>query len=121
MSKENRFGDKINTAGFDNNPQNINREGRPVSIKKQLKDLLEADGHITFKANQVIKVNEDGSVTLKLPTQMQLAMKLASWGMSKKGSDSLKAIQMIMDAVKTEQRAEGLVFKIYNGDIRIDE
>lgn len=86
-------------GGFDNNPQNINRNGRPVSIRNQLKDLLEAEGNVTMPANQVVKVNEDGSVILKLPTQMQLAMKLSSWAMSKKGNDSLKAIQMIMEQV----------------------
>lgn len=91
--------DKANTNGFDKNPQNINRTGQNVSIKRQLKDLLESDGNITFPAKQVIKVNDDGSVTLKLPTQMQLAMKLSSWAMSKKGNDSLKAIQIIMEYI----------------------
>ena len=86
---------KANSNGFSANPQNINREGRPVSIRNQLKDLLEAEGNVTMPANQVVKVNDDGSVILKLPTQMQLAMKLSSWAMSKKGNDSLKAIQMI--------------------------
>jgi len=73
--------------------------GRPVSIRNQLKDLLEADGNVTMPANQVLKINDDGSVVLKLPTQMQLAMKLSSWAMSKRGNDSLKAIQMIMDQI----------------------
>jgi len=93
------FGDKINTNGLDKNPQNINKKGQPVSIRAQLKDLLEADGNVTIPASQVIKVHDDGSVTLKLPTQMQLAMKLSSWAMSKKGNDSLKAIQMIMETI----------------------
>lgn len=84
---------------FDKMPENINREGRPVSIRNQLKDLLEAEGNVTMPANQVVKVNEDGSVVLKLPTQMQLAMKLSSWAMSKRGNDSLKAIQMIMEQI----------------------
>jgi len=88
-----------NTNGFDKNPQNINKKGQPVSIRAQLKDLLEADGNVTIPASQVIKVHDDGSVTLKLPTQMQLAMKLSSWAMSKKGTDSLKAIQMIMETI----------------------
>jgi len=73
--------------------------GRPVSIRNQLKDLLEADGNVTMPANQVLKINDDGSVVLKLPTQMQLAMKLSSWAMSKRGNDSLKAIQMIMEQI----------------------
>ena len=93
------FGDKINTNGLDKNPQNINKKGQPVSIRAQLKDLLEADGNVRIPARQVIKVHDDGSVTLKLPTQMQLAMQLSSWAMSKKGTDSLKAIQMIMETI----------------------
>ena len=88
-----------NTNGFDKNPQNINKKGQPVSIRAQLKDLLEADGNVRIPARQVIKVHYDGSVTLKLPTQMQLAMQLSSWAMSKKGTDSLKAIQMIMETI----------------------
>jgi hypothetical protein len=79
--------------------QDPTKGGRPVSIRNQLKDLLEAEGNVTMPANQVVKIYEDGSVVLKLPTQMQLAMKLSSWAMSKKGNDSLKAIQMIMEQI----------------------
>ena len=73
--------------------------GRPVSIRTQVKDLLESEGNITIPSNQVIKINDDGSVVMKVPTQMQIAMKLQSWAMSKKGTDSLKAIQMIMEQI----------------------
>jgi len=100
------FGDKRNASGFDKNPQNINKKGRTISIKAQIKDLLQSEGNITFPASQVAMVNEDGSVTLKLPTQMQLAMKLSSWAMSKKGNDSLKAIQMIMEQIDGKPKQE---------------
>lgn len=73
--------------------------GRPVSIRTQVKDLLESEGNITIPANQIVNINEDGSVVMKVPTQMQIAMKLQSWAMSKKGTDSLKAIQMIMEQI----------------------
>ena len=73
--------------------------GRPVSIRTQVQDLLESEGNITVPSNQVIRINEDGSVVMKVPTQMQIAMKLQSWAMSKKGTDSLKAIQMIMEQI----------------------
>ncbi len=73
--------------------------GRPVSIKAQVKDLLESEGNLTIPANQVVAINQDGSVVMKVPTQMQIAMKLQSWAMSKKGVDSLKAIQMIMEQI----------------------
>lgn len=90
---------KSNSSGFDKNPDNINRKGRKPSIRKQLEDLLNSDGGLTIPASQVIKTNDDGSVVIKVPTQMQMAMKLSSWAMSKKGNDSLKAIQMIMEQI----------------------
>lgn len=80
----------------ENQPEN---RGRKPSIRKQLETLLDKDGKITFPQNQVVKVNDDGSVTVKLPTQMQMAMKLATWAMGNRGTDSLKAIQMIMEQI----------------------
>ena len=93
------FGDKVNTNGLDKNKDNINREGRPVSIRGQIKGLLENDGNLTIPTSQIIKTNEDGSVVVKVPTQTQIALKLQGWAMSKKGNDSLKAIQMIMEQI----------------------
>lgn len=100
------FGDKVNTNGLDKNPNNINREGRPVSIRNQLKRLLEQDGKVTVPSSQVDKINDDGSVTLVLPTQDQLAMKLISWALSKKGVDSIKAIQMVMEQIDGKPKQE---------------
>ena len=88
-----------NTNGFDKNKNNINKEGRPVSIRNQIKDLLENEGNLTIPPSQIVNINEDGSVTVKVPTQTQIALKLQGWAMSKKGNDSLKAIQMIMEQV----------------------
>ena len=93
------FGNKINSSGLDKNPENINRNGRPVSIKAQLKDILESEGNLTIQANQVVQIKDNGDVIIKVPTQMQMAMKLSSWAMSKKGNDSLKALQMIMEQI----------------------
>lgn len=100
------FGDKVNTNGFDKNPENINRKGQPVSIRNQLKRLLEQEGKITIPANQVHEVKDDGSVVLILPTQDQLAMKLISWALSKKGVDSIKAIQMVMEQIDGKPKQE---------------
>ena len=107
---------------FDKMPQNINRKGRPVSIKAQLKDLLQSDGNVTMPASQVIRVNDDGSVVLKLPTEMQLAMKLQSWAMSKKGGDSLKAIQMIMEQIdgKPSQTVEQTNTNLESAPVKIE-
>lgn len=99
MEKIERFGEKRNSNGFDKNPENINQNGRPVSIRGQLKNMLNSDGAITISKEQIKSINEDGSITINLPTQDHLAMKLLSWSLSEKGNDSLKAIQMIMDQI----------------------
>ena len=88
---------KANTNGFDKNPQNIGN--KKPSIKKQLLELLENDGELKIDAGKVLRIEDDGSIIIKLTTQMQLAMKLQDWALSKKGIDSLKAIQMIMEQV----------------------
>ncbi len=98
--------DNLKGKGVKFPQQDPTKGGRPVSIKAQLRDLLEAEGNVTMPSSQVVKINEDGSVVLKLPTQMQLAMKLSSWAMSKKGNDSLKAIQMIMEQIDGKPKQE---------------
>ena len=114
------FGNKINSSGLDKNPENINRNGRPVSIKAQLKDILESEGNLTITANQVVQIKDSGDVVIKVPTQMQMAMKLSSWAMSKKGNDSLKALQMIMEQIdgkptqpieQTNDNVQTIIFK----------
>ena len=109
-----------NTNGFQKNPENINRNGRPVSIKTQLKDLLESEGNLTITANQVVQIKDSGDIVIKVPTQMQMAMKLSSWAMSKKGNDSLKALQMIMEQIdgkptqpieQTNDNIQTIIFK----------
>lgn len=102
------FGNKINTNGFDKNPENINRDGRPISVKADLKRILEGNGQITIKASNVLKCHENGDVTIHLVKSETLAMKLMEWAMSKSGSDSIKAIKMIMEQIegKPNQRTE---------------
>lgn len=80
--------------------------GRKPSIRKQLVELMEQDGKITIPSKQIVTVNDDGSVTMILPTQMQLAMKLTSWAMSSKGGDSIKSIQMIMEQMDGKPKQE---------------
>lgn len=79
--------------------QDPTKGGRKPSIRRQLNELLEQDGKVKINAKQVISIEEDGSVIIKLPTEMQLAMKLQQWALSKKGNDSIKAIQMIMEQI----------------------
>jgi hypothetical protein len=73
--------------------------GRKPSIKKQLSELLLKDGEMVIEAENVISINEDGGVTINLPTQMQIAIQLQNWALSNKGNDSIKAIQLIMETL----------------------
>ena len=71
--------------------------GRKPSIKKQLKELLLQDGQVKIESKQVVGIEEDGSVIIKLPTEMQLAMKLKQLAMSGKNATTLNAIKTIME------------------------
>lgn len=95
MGKEKNFGNKINTNGFDKNPQNIGN--RKPSIKKQLETLLDANGTLKIDAKNVVSIEEDGSVIIQVPTQMQLAMHLQRLAMSGKNNVSLNALKLILE------------------------
>lgn len=88
-----------NTNGFQKNPQNINKKGRPASIKNKLKEILLANGQLKIPAKDIISIEEDGSVILKVPTQMQIALRLKQLAMGKATSTTIKAIQMIMEQI----------------------
>jgi len=103
MGKEERFGKNIMKGNFKDNPQNINRKGRPISIKTELKQILENDGTIFIPEKQIAEREAEDNkgnkgIKIKVPTANSLAMKLMSWAMSNK-SQSLKAIEMIIDRI----------------------
>lgn len=98
MAIEN-FGTKRNTNGFDKNPGNINKEGRPLSIRTDIKTILEGNGEMTIEAKNVSKIHENGNITIHLPTSEGLAVRLLEWVNSDKGNESLKAIRMIMETI----------------------
>jgi len=80
--------------------QDPTKGGRNPSIRKQLKELLASDGVIIIPKDQIVSVNEDGSVAMKVPTEYQLALKLKSIAMGKNThTNTLKAIQIIMEQV----------------------
>lgn len=88
-----------NTAGFDKNPQNINKKGQPISIKRQLKELLAKDGELPIPASQLKgKKTVDGIeyYIFKLPTQEALALKLITTAMSR-GTNGLKALNILLE------------------------
>lgn len=68
-----------------------------MSIRNQIREILAMDGRMTIKKQHVIAINEDGSVDIIMPKKDMVAMKLMQWAMSNKGTDSIKAIQLIME------------------------
>jgi len=88
--------------GFDKNPQNINKNGRPPSLKQRLQKLLDGDGKMKFKKKDIITIHDNGDVTIKVPMYDALMIKLVSMAMS----DNLPAIKLIMEYLegKPEQK-----------------
>ncbi|MDA8692491.1 hypothetical protein N9L92_00400 [Saprospiraceae bacterium] len=91
------FGNKLRTNGLDKNPSNINKNGRQPSIKNQLKELAASDGFIEYPIEDVEIL--DDKVRIRIPHQNAIAQKLWTWAMSKKGNESIKAIQIIMNQI----------------------
>ena len=87
---------------FDKRPENINRNGRPPSLKQRLATLLDSDGKMKFKKKDVIKIEDNGDVTIKVPMYDALMIKLISIAMG----DNLPAIKLIMEYLegKPEQK-----------------
>ena len=86
-----------NTAGFTQNPQNINKKGRNPSIKNQLKELLHADGKFRIPKKDILSIEEEGSVIVKVPKEMQVALRLSQLATGGATSTTIRAIQMIME------------------------
>jgi len=118
MNKENNFGSKINTNGFDKRPQDTSKGGRKPSLRKQLEEVITDRGSYTIEEKKVLKINEDGSIEVKTTSAEQMARKLVDWAMSKKGNESLKAIQIIMDQIdgKPKQTIDQKTIHEFEGD-----
>lgn len=91
--------DNLYGGGFDKNPQNINRNGRPkkVSIRGELEKLLTKDGILTITGKDIVEIGIDDSkeqfVRVKIPTQEALALKMLSIAKgSNTHSNTLRAI-----------------------------
>jgi len=83
------------TQGLDINPQNINKKGRPVSIKNQLKEILLKDGELPIPITALVRQTETHYI-FKLPTQEALALKLVNTAMSK-GSNGFNALKLMLE------------------------
>ncbi len=90
--KGNEFGE-----GFDKNPQNINKQGAPISIRNQIREILAMDGKMHIKAENVISQNEDGSVHILMPKKDMVAMKVMQLAMTGSGATTIRALQLIIE------------------------
>ena len=95
-----KLGPEDNTNGFDKNPQNINKKGRPPSIRRHLKELLELEGRMVIPALSILETRESGDVVISIPNQEKIALKLQQLAMSGKGSVTLRAIKMIIEQLE---------------------
>ena len=86
-----------NTNGFQKNPQNINRNGAPPSIRNQIKEILAADGSMKIKWEDVITIQNNDFVEIKLLNKEMSAIKLFQWAMSSNPAASIRALQTIIE------------------------
>ena len=89
--------DKDRTGGFNVNPQNINKQGAPISIRHQIREILAMDGKMHIKPEHVIKINDDGSVDILMPKKDMVAMKVMQLAMTGSGATTIRALQLIWD------------------------
>jgi hypothetical protein len=96
------------TGDFRKNPNNINRKGRPISIKNQLKQLLAKNGELAIPAeNFKRKVTKEGKefYIFKIPTQEALAAKLITMAMSK-NSNGFHALKLLLETFDGKAKQE---------------
>ena len=92
MAKKTNFGDKRNTAGFDKNPQNINRKGRlPTKSLASFVKNLERKGYEapTYK-------------TVASFFGLLLSMPISEWQLIHKDDNSPALARMIIQMLKTK-------------------
>ena len=82
-----------NTNGLDKNPQNINKNGRKPSLKKQLAKIGLSEGYMTFEPEEC-EVLEDGKLRVKVPKEAQMAMKVFKIAMKGNDTAALNAIKL---------------------------
>lgn len=106
--------------GFDKNPQNINRQGRKPSLKKQLAKVALSDGWLTFEAKDV-EVLGDGRVKVKVPKEEAMALKMFQIAMGKNPNAAMSAIKVYLETFdgKATQKNEhsgldGKAIKVIN-------
>lgn len=85
--------------GLDKNKHNINQKWRPLSFRNQFKKFLDTDGKMKIPKENILKIYEDWSISVKLPTKEAIALKAINWAMSNKWTESTKMITWIVDLI----------------------
>jgi len=90
--------------GFDKHPENINKKGRGISIKNQLKEILLKDGELPIPITALVRQTETHYI-FKLPTQKALALKLVNTAMSK-GTNGFNALKLMLETFDGKAKQE---------------
>ena len=97
-------------GGFDVNPQNINKKGRPLTITNELKKSLEANGLLRIpihklvgieaaneKIRKVRKNKSDVSVVLEVATIKGISAKLLDLAMTGRDNVTVAALKEVIN------------------------
>lgn len=87
---------------FKDRKDDINRDGRPLSITNTLKTILSSNGEIRIPPEQIARTETDGSVIIIVPKQETLAMAIMKFAL--KGD--MRAIQLIVDRIDGKAKQE---------------
>ena len=73
----------------------INRKGQPPSLKRAMLELIQKDGSLRFKKEQIKTMHDDGSISVIIPTAQALMIKLVSLA----GGGNIKALQILLEYI----------------------
>ena len=92
------------TQGFKQNPQNINRRGRPPGLNEQLKTaVLEGNGTYRVSKAKIVKTTKN-FIDIKVPTRDQIILRLLEMVEIGTNNEALKAIEVTMDRLEGKPR-----------------
>lgn len=87
--------ENIREHTFDKHPEYINKKGRPISIKKQIRELLQKDGEIAIP-KKALKRETPEAFIFKVPTQQAIALKYITAAMGK-SNVSFRVIEKLIE------------------------
>ena len=110
MGREKNFGDKINSNGFDKKPENINRNGQPLSFKADYRKILESNNGIIWRNEEDLIIEEKNGkkrIGFQLTKVETILAKLDELIMNPKNDKiSLDAIKFIWEQIDGKPKQE---------------